>query len=272
MELLQLFRGSSESRAEHLAALRPVVLMGRGHSGTRVLAWMCAHLGLQLGSSAPHVTGDPDDVKFTDRIKGIAARNLDITSPYDASARAMRKFRSAVAAYWRGLGQPMDMWGWKFPETYLIAPIVARAFPQARYLHLVRDGRDLAFKRHLTDNTERRVGRAVLAACGATTLPHHLQAASSWAYQVDRFDAFKTQLATSSVFEVRFEDLCTAPRHWAERLCEFLGVPMTDECRRYTETGIDAQKIAQYLEEYLRQCSELEQRIAPTLRRYRYMA
>jgi len=271
MELLDLLLGSNASRSATLAAMSPVVLMGRGHSGTRVLAWMCVHLGVTLGTSGPHIEGDPDDVRFTNKIKRLAARNLDVTSPARVREPALRRFKAAVSAYYAGLGSPSGMWGWKFPETYLIAPYVAGTFPRAKYLHLVRDGRDVAFKTHLTDNPRHRVGRAVLSACNALGLPEHLRAAASWQYQVDRFDAFREQLPASDVLDLRFEDLCTAPRESAERLSAFLGAPMTDACREYAATGIDTLKIAQYRDQDPRLVDEVERRIGATLRRYRYL-
>jgi len=271
MEFLDVLFGNNAARSASLAAMRPVVLLGRGHSGTRVLAWMCVHLGVKLGTSSPHMEGDPDDVAFTNKIKALAAHNLDVNSPDQVRDSALRRFMSAVSAYYKGLGRPTGMWGWKFPETYLIAPYVARTFPEAMYLHLVRDGRDVAFKTHLTDNPRHRVGRAVLSACNALGLPDHLRAAASWAYQVDRFDAFRAQLPASNVMDIRFEDLCTLPRQTAERLSAFLGAPMTDTCRTYAETGIDTLKIAQYRDQDPRLVDDVEQRIAATLRRYRYL-
>lgn len=271
MEFLDVLLGSNASRSESLAALSPVVLMGRGHSGTRVLAWMCVHLGVKLGTSSPHVEGDPDDVAFTNKIKALAQHNLDVTSVAQVREPALRRFQAAVSKYYAGLGRPSGLWGWKFPETYLITPYVARTFPRAKYLHLVRDGRDIAFKIHLTDNPRHRVGKAVLSACDALELPEHLRAAVSWAYQVDRFDAFRDELPVSSVLDLRFEDLCTSPGESAERLSAFLGAPMTDACREYVATGIDTVKVAQYREQDPRLVTEVERRIGPTLRRYRYL-
>ena len=271
MAFLDVLLGSSAARSATLAGMSPVVLLGRGHSGTRVLAWMCVHLGVKLGTSSPHDEGDPDDVTFTNKIKALAAHNLDVMSPEQVREPALRRFKAAVSKYYAGLGSPTGMWGWKFPETYLIAPYVARTFPRAKYLHLVRDGRDIAFKSHLTDNPRHRVGRAVLSACNGLALADHLRAAASWAYQVDRFDAFRDQLPASAVLDVRFEDLCSAPRETAERLSAFLGAPMTDACREYAATGIDTLKVAQFREQDARLVDDVEQRIGATLRRYRYL-
>lgn len=252
--------------------MRPVVLMGRGHSGTRVLSWLCAHLGVQLGSSPAHVQGDPDDLTFTNQIKTMARHNLDVTSMDAVRPAELRRFQRAVAAYYDRMGRPDGPWGWKFPETYLIAPYVARTFPDARYLHLVRDGRDVAFKTHLTDDPRHRLGRAVLARCGATGEPHHLQAAASWAWQVDRFDAFRPELPAAQVLDMRFQDICRSPMEWAERLAEFLELPMTPACRDYAAHGIDERKVAQYRNEDPALVREVEQRAGPTLARYRFIA
>ena len=272
MTTLQLpWRGRAR-QARSLATLRPVVLMGRGHSGTRVLSWLCAHLGVRLGSSPAHVTGDPDDLTFTGEIKTLARHNLGVTSTDAVRPGDLRRFRSAVAAFYARLGRPTGPWGWKFPETYLIPPYVALTFPGARILHLVRDGRDVAFKTHLTDDPRHRLGRAVLAACDATGQPHHVQAAASWAWQVDRFDAFRAERPLEHVLDVRFRDLCTAPAEWAERIAEFLELPMTPACRDYVAHGIDARKVGQYRSEDPALVREAEQRAAPTLARYRFIA
>jgi hypothetical protein len=40
---------------------------------------------------------------------------------------------------------PNQPWGWKVPETGLVLPVISRLFPEAYVIHLVRDGRDVAF-------------------------------------------------------------------------------------------------------------------------------
>ncbi|HVM59367.1 MAG TPA: sulfotransferase [Verrucomicrobiae bacterium] len=269
--MLRLFWRGGAEQAEFLRTLEPVVVMGRGHSGTRVLSWICAHLGVRMGAGEEHFTGDPDDEAFTDRIEVIAARNLGVNSLAAVQAGDLRRFQSAAAAYFRRLTPPTQRWGWKFPETYLVAPYVVKAFPRAKLLHLVRDGRDLAFKTHLTDNPRKKLGRAVLAECGAMDLPRHLQAASSWAYQVDRFDAFRRELADSQVFDVRFEDLCVAPVEWTEKLCGFLGLPMTERCRQYLTSEINPRNVGQYRNESAALVREVEQRTGGTLKRHGYV-
>ena len=252
-------------------AERPVVLMGRGHSGTRVLSWACAHLGLNLGTGDDLATGDPTDTKFTAKVKRIAQRELGRREGAEVCDRDIWKFAAAAHEYFQGLGAPRGLWGWKFPETYLVAPLVARTFPGSRFLHVVRDGRDIAFKTHLTDNPRRRIGRRILARSSALESPRHIQAAASWKYQVDSFDRLRQELPRDRVCDLRFEDLCLKPMEVMSQVCEFLGLEMTEPCKRYLETEINTAKVGQYRENDPALVSQVEERIGDTLRRWQYL-
>ena len=272
MRLLELFFSErSKTRSRLLAAAGPVVLMGRGHSGTRVLSWICAHLGVNLGAEEDSKAGDVSDERFQKQIKIIALESLEMTRSDQVQPAEVHRFQRAVFNYYTGLGKPAGLWGWKFPETYLIGPCIAAACPKARYIHMVRDGRDVAFKQHLTDNPAKKLGRAVLQKKDALAQPHHIQAALSWAFQVDHFDAFRATLPVDQVFNLTFEQLCGRPAEMVVDLCRFLDVPMTDACRRYISEEINAGKVAQYRESDPRLVREVEAQIAPTLKRYGYL-
>lgn len=268
-----LFSNHEKIQAQQaiLGQQSPIVLMGRGHSGTRVLSWICTHLGLQLGASASLATGDVDDQKFTQEIKKITTNNIGISTQESVKQKDLFRFQNAVAGYYARLHHPSTLWGWKFPETYLIAPYIAEIFPQARYIHLVRDGRDIAFKRHLTDDPKRKLGRKILASQNALTLPHHLQAAISWEFQVNNFDHFRKTIATEQILDVTFENICLHPDETVARLCDFLNVPFTQSCQTYLKEQIDPQKVGQYKENDPQLVQEVETQIADTLQRYQYL-
>lgn len=251
-----------------LAQMTPVILMGRGHSGTRVLAWACAHLGVQLGTSGDLATGDADDHTFTEVIKQIALGTVGLAG---VQPSALRQFQEAVFHYYLRLGSPTQRWGWKFPETYLIASYIATTFPQALYLHLVRDGRDIAFKEHLTDDPTRPLGKKILSLEKSLRLPHHLQSAQSWAFQVNQFDRFRQQLPPNRVMDVRFEDLCQDPHKTMNQVCQFLNISMTPQCEHYLQTHIQTDKVGQYRENDPQQVKEVEQLLGAVLKRYRYL-
>jgi hypothetical protein len=263
------------SRAERgrLRALEPLVVMGRGHSGTRVLAWICFHLGYDMGSDpVANPSGDPSDRSFRHHQRVVATHSLDVRSVADTRYLDRNRFQRAVRGFHRRLRHDQRCWGWKFPECYLIGPYVEATFPAARYLHLLRDGRDVAFKRHLTDVAEHRLARAILRRRGVLDAPHHLQAACSWALQVEHFEAFRRTIASERVLTLRYEDLVRRPHEAVERIAAFLGVAVTPACRAYVDGTITAAHAGQHRREDPALVREVEARIGATLAAFGYAA
>ncbi len=107
--------------------------------------------------------------------------------------------------------------GWKLPETTLAFPWIVRMFPDAHYIHWVRDPRDVVLAQHgtdnlndfgvnyeLTDNVRRR--RAI-----------------SWKYQ--------TQIICATpppprMITIRFEDFVLRQKDTLQELEQFLGFPL----------------------------------------------
>lgn len=260
-----------QAQQQELSQQHPIIVMSRGHSGTRVLSWICTKLGVNMGTNASLATGDANDQIFTQQIKKVAIQNLNTVHMDQIQENDLHRFQKAVYGYYSRLGTPQQSWGWKFPETYLIGPYAARTFPQALYLHLVRDGRDIAFKHHLTDDVQRRLGRKLLSRLDVLQWPHHLQAAMSWAFQVDNFDRFRPNVPSSQIFDVTFEEICLHPHEVTQRLCDFLKVPLTPDCETYLSESINPGKVSQYKENDPVLVHEVEKHIAETLKRYDYL-
>jgi hypothetical protein len=267
-----IFPARARSRAQFLSTLSPVVVMGRGHSGTRILSFICRHLGINLGAEEEASAGDVSDRAFQKQIKHIALRSLGVTRIEQVPPAELSRFRHAVFNYYDNLGRPSTPWGWKFPETYLMGPCVAATFPKVRILHMLRDGRDVAFKEHLTDNPRKKLGRAVLGTRKALGQPRHLQAAQSWAFQVEHFEAFQANFPKEQIFNLTFEELCTRPEETAQKVCGFLNMPMTEACANYIKDGIDPRKVSQYRKADPGLVREVEQRVGSILQRYGYLA
>lgn len=93
-----------------------------------------------------------------------------------------------------------------------------RLWPEARYLHLVRDGRDVA--------------ESLIAHGWAG---NHLTAARQWRETELAWERARARIPAERTLDVRFEDLVAAPRPTLERICAFLGVAFRDEMLRYPE-------------------------------------
>jgi hypothetical protein len=251
-----------------LAAEEPVVLMGRGHSGTRVLAYAVQALGVDLGFTDRMASGDPEDKTFR---RGLAklSRRWDVGDV--PPERELRPFRKLVYR-WHARLAPSGAWGWKYPETYLMAPHVHAVFPRARYLHIVRDGRDLAFKRHRTHDPDTVLGRRVLAKIGASDEPGYIRAALSWAYQVELFTDFAARcLPRERLLDLTFEELCADPVGVTRRVAAFLGMPVPASAVEFLSGFTNPDKIHDYRGRKPERIRAVEARIGPTLRRFGYV-
>ena len=259
-----------KEKRHKLQQKNPIVVMARGHSGTRVLAWILHHLGVAMWSDEDRASGDTNR-KLNRKIKLIAKCNPYITEKGKYNNYLRILLENAFYTYYENLGQPDSAWGWKFPESYLIAPLIRDIFPKARFIHMVRDGRDLAFKEHLTDDPQRKVGKKLLKRIEALQDPHHIQAAKSWNYQLQTFHYFKKQhLSDEQIFELKFEDLIQNPQGQAESLCSFLGLSMTEKAKDYINNEIIKDKVKQHREEPRPKVIEVEEHIASTLDIYDY--
>lgn len=260
-----------EDYVRRLATLEPCVIVGRGHSGTRIPAWICHHLGIRLGADpCVHPSGDCTDLAFKHHIRKAALAHVEARSGVELLPEALNRFQKAAHGFYQRISGQGERWGWKYPETAIIAPYVATTFPRAKLIYILRDGRDTAFKTHYTDDPRHALARAILRERDALDLPHHLQAALSWAFQIELFEAFRSAFPDVSVLDLRFESLLQNPVDTGHKISEFLGVPMTDSCIDYLSTAIDSSKKHEHYAEDVEKIRSVEKNIATTLRQVGY--
>jgi len=176
-----------------------------------------------------------------------------------------------VAKYYENLAPTTPFWGWKFPETYLIGPYILKAFPETKFIHFMRDGRDVAFKYHLTDKVNRPIGKKILTATNTLDQAHHIQAAASWQYQVRVFNQFKVHIPNENLLEMKFEDLCLEAELTSQGLTRFIGLEMTAKCKQYLQQDINTDKVSEYKRQPVEQVKEVEILLKKTLQKYQYM-
>lgn len=112
---------------------------------------------------------------------------------------------AVLSAYARCRGRLR--WGDKTPGYVSYVDTLAAWFPDARFIHVVRDGRDVA-----ASLAERPWGSRT-AVSGAFW----------WVRKVRKATRDGSRLPEGRFLEVRLEDLTAEPRHWVERMCSHLG-------------------------------------------------
>jgi hypothetical protein len=134
--------------------------------------------------------------------------------------RLLRRFYGLYAER-----QGKSRWGDKTPEYLLHTTRIARTLPEARFVHLVRDGRDVAVSR-------RRWRERAGAEPGSV---------ERWASQWRRWilDGREQGQATERYLEVRYEDLVTDTEPTLRRICEFAEVEFEGGMLEYHERSAE---------------------------------
>lgn len=149
---------------------------------------------------------------------------LDAT-PEDVERRLARHDRAGVVAALFSLYAEQSgaaHWGDKTPEHIRHMAEIRRDFPNAKLIHLVRDGRDVA----------EAMRRMIWGPVSAYGLAHE------WRREVMHWESFVAAHGSAGTMIVRYEDLVTSPRETLARVLEFIGEPFVDTVSTYTSTPL----------------------------------
>jgi hypothetical protein len=140
---------------------------------------------------------------------------LDDFNPGDA-------LRSFYEIYAERQGKPR--WGEKTPAYVRKMGRIEKALPEARFIHVIRDGRDVALSRW-----KRTLGEGERAPAG--------KVAEGWQRRIRR--AQKQGGRLRHYMELRYEDLVTDTEPNLRRISEFLELPWDPVMLRYHERAAD---------------------------------
>ena len=214
------------------AELAPVVIFGTGGSGTRVLQLLADRAGYFMGANL-NAPGDSLDVgqfmqrwlnRYLTRSSWIDEMHRESDLAKFGSPRAMATdFRAAIESHRSGIQGEDAPWGWKSPKTILMLPFVHEMYPAMKAVHLVRDGRDMAFSRN--QNQVRSKGRKVLSETDLEQ-PEPIRSIKFWArVNVAAARYGSTRFVNGNYLRLRYEDVCSEPGEAVVELLDFLDCP-----------------------------------------------
>ncbi len=117
--------------------------------------------------------------------------------------------------------QGKELCGDKTPDHVLHMPRLAELFPEARFVHLIRDGRDVALAMRDTSWAPKTAN----------------EAASYWIQRVEQGREDGSRLGSERYLEVRYEDLVLSPGPVLHRVCTFLGIAFHPAMLDYTSAA-----------------------------------
>lgn len=237
-------------RLKFTAPQAPVAIGGVGGSGTRLVAQLLQAAGLHLGDDLNEAS---DTLWFTllfkregvtrvseeefDQLTRILTAALHRGRPLDATDEALVRHlavtdRPQHPADWLGeraeslllaTSQPSvtGTLGWKEPNTHVVIERLWQRLPQLRYVHVVRNGVDMAYSGN--QNQLRLWGPQVLGEDGPVT------PARSLAYWCKVHQRMRRLLVNNPqrMYWLDYDALCREPPAQADRLFRFLGCDPT---------------------------------------------
>lgn len=203
----------------------PFFIIGTGRSGTTMLRLILA------GHSRLHVCPETWFVRDLVRLfpRNVVLRPEQVAAAIDVMTQHKRwhdlktredELREAVARLERptiaGLlsivyrheaalaGKPRV--GDKTPGYFEIVPELAAMFPGARFIHLIRDGRDVAMSWHDLDWQR-----------------YHEGDGFEWTRNMRHWRSWRGTKLADSILDVHYEDIVAQPEAQMRRICAFLG-------------------------------------------------
>jgi hypothetical protein len=181
---------------------RPTFIIGCARSGTTLLRMML--------DSHPHISAGAETKFLPDMDRMVKRWNVAEKFGFsqDDVVRRMRDFYGSIQAdYMRSRGKVR--WVEKSPVYTLHLDLIEQMYPDAQYIHLVRDARDV-----VASTKDRWGWRAALGT-----------ALRKWRLYVITARAFGAKVGPERYHELRYEDLVAEPEAKMRAVLEFLGEP-----------------------------------------------
>lgn len=194
-------RGKAAPRSAAPSGQAPIFVVGSPRSGTTLLRLILdAHPRISCG----------EETHFLRDLESIVGRNWALVSTYGIERawwleRIRRLYGDFQAEVLARTGKAR--WAEKDPTYTLHLPFIEELFPDAVYVHLLRDGHDVvaSFRDRWGYRSAARAAR------------------TEWARYVEAARALGARLPPERFLELRYEELVTEPEQQGRRLFEFLG-------------------------------------------------
>ncbi|MDL1956536.1 MAG: sulfotransferase [Candidatus Desulfofervidus auxilii] len=105
------------------------------------------------------------------------------------------------------------IWGDKTPSLFRKIKLLYQLFPEAKFIHIVRDGRDVFDSWRKMDPTKNNVAVVAL----------------EWQYKNYKIEKFLKYVPNSNKMRIRYEDLLMEPQEVLKKICFFLNINYESE-------------------------------------------
>jgi len=117
--------------------------------------------------------------------------------------------------------QNKRIWGDKTPSFFRKIGELSYIFPEARFIHVIRDGRDVYLSMRKMESGRDNVAVAAL----------------EWRYKIEKTRQLLRQLPPDRYFELQYEQLIKTPERQLSELCAFLSIDYDEQMLNFWRTS-----------------------------------
>jgi Sulfotransferase family len=256
-----------------------VAMGGVGGSGTRLVAEIVQKLGFYIGS---YLNQAHDNLWFTFLLKRAAWYNRnppdhEINQSVALFQKAMLSGLAAnisededelISKIAQDMGNtrqktgvdqscastligsiPPDLtsyigWGWKEPNTHIFLPQVASVIDGLKYIHVIRNGLDMAFSRN--QDQAKNWGRTLGQPIDENRIPSPSETLDFWITANRRAIEIGRRQLQKRFLLLNYDHLCQYPEQAIFELTDFLGVSVSERKVQLIKQMITPKSIGRY--------------------------
>ncbi|WP_240377978.1 sulfotransferase family protein [Bacillus piscicola] len=153
---------------------------------------------------------DVDVWKVYERCKNLDHKNRNLASILD---EIYKEYATSNGLY-------IKKWGDKTPLNTFYLKEIYKTFPEAKFIHIIRDGRDVA-----------------VSYKNANLYQSLEESCERWNISINEIDRFSKTISSENMFEVKYEMLVNNTTEELTRLCEFLEIKYKDSMLNRSKTN-----------------------------------
>jgi hypothetical protein len=243
----------------------PNVIGATGGSGTRAFAQVARRAGMFIGRDPSPSEDALEFGEYSDCWINAFLMHRDSALTEEQAEIMRNDLRNLLRRHLDGLEGRPEPWGWKEPRSIYLLPFFDASLPSMRFLHVVRDGRDMALSEN--QNQLRKHGGAYLGRPTSPTSP--VDSIALWSSLNVETARYGEERLGERYLRLRFEDLCRDPVATSAQILAFFGL------RGDPEEAAAEVHAPETLERWRRLdpslLSELEHAAGPALSRFGYV-
>jgi hypothetical protein len=236
----------------------PVIVVGMHRSGTSMLTRHLCTFGFYMGR---RLSGNAESLFFQRLNRGILAAaegkwsNVMPVIEKMHSAKFVRQqvdyleeklFKKSEIRTFLGVGQCLKLWldrnpspwGWKDPRNSITLSIWLQMFPQAKVVHVVRNGIDVSISLHRRETNRQGAAPDFSEECLDFGYCFRL-----WEQYLQICWEHRKLISKGRYLEIRYEDILRAPKRELSAMLAFLNWEVSDQKLTEVASAIDFNRL-----------------------------